>query len=84
MEGTKLKDAVNGELSCRLEDNDDQLYKLLGQSSDLVRKRLQLGERTELAIFYIDGLIDTQLLHNSILYSLQEGRVSGLLEELVP
>lgn len=79
-----MKDAFSGELSCRLEDNDDQLYKLLGKSSDLVRKRLQLGERTELAVFYIDGLIDTQLLHNSILYSLQEGRVSGLLEELVP
>lgn len=79
-----MKSTVEGKLSSRLEVNNEQLYKLLGESTDLVRKQLKLGEHTELAIFYIDGLIDNQLLHNSILYSLQEGRTSALLEEQDP
>ncbi|MFC6650437.1 spore germination protein [Paenibacillus rhizoplanae] len=79
-----MKGTVEGKLSSRLEVNHEQLYKLLGESTDLVRKQLKLGKHTELAIFYIDGLIDNQLLHNSILYSLQEGRTSVLLEEQDP
>lgn len=79
-----MKDETKGQLSSRLEDNAEQLSQLLGQSTDLISKRLQLGEHTELIVFYIDGLIDNQLLHNSILYSLQEGRICALLEEEDP
>ncbi|WNS44903.1 spore germination protein [Paenibacillus sp. MMS20-IR301] len=79
-----LKDALEGELSRRLAENEEQIYRLLGKSSDLVRKQLMLGEHTQLAIFYIDGLVDTGLLHHSILYSLQEERAADLLEELTP
>lgn len=79
-----MKNEANGRLSPRLEANAEQLSQLLGQSTDLVSKRLQLGEHTELIVFYIDGLIDNQLLHNSILYSLQEGRICDLLEEEDP
>ena len=79
-----MKDEANVRLSPRLAVNAEQLSQLLGQSTDLVSKRLQLGEHTELIVFYIDGLIDNQLLHNSILYSLQEGRICDLLEEENP
>ncbi|ETT42421.1 MULTISPECIES: spore germination protein [unclassified Paenibacillus] len=79
-----MEDEANGKLSARLEANEEQLSRLLGQSTDLVSKRLQLGEHTELNVFYIDGLIDNQLLHNSILYSLQEGRICDLLEAESP
>lgn len=79
-----MTDDTNGKLSTRLENNAEQLSRQLGQSTDLVSKRLQLGEHTELIVFYIDGLIDNQLLHNSILYSLQEGRICALLEEENP
>ena len=79
-----MSNVNTGALSSCLKANYEQLNQLLGHSSDLVRKELQLGEHTELAVFYIDGLVDNQLLHNSILYSLQEGRISGLLGELHP
>lgn len=79
-----MRDEHDGKLASSLEAVDEELSRLLGQSTDLVRKRLQLGEHTELMVFYIDGLIDNQLLHHSILYSLQEGRICDLLEEENP
>lgn len=48
-----MKSTVEGKLSSRLEVNNEQLYKLLGESTDLVRKQLKLGEHTELAIFIL-------------------------------
>ncbi|RRJ67680.1 spore germination protein [Paenibacillus oralis] len=55
-----------------LQENDILLHQALGGSTDLVKKKLILGTNTELALFYIDGLVDTGILHNSILYSLTE------------
>ncbi|MBY0013361.1 spore germination protein [Paenibacillus typhae] len=71
-------------LSSRLDDNRQQLRELLGSSTDLVSKELLLGENTRIFIFYIDGLVDTGLLHNSILYSLQGNRVPDMLAGLNP
>ncbi|AET61017.1 spore germination protein ka [Paenibacillus terrae HPL-003] len=67
-----MKDSITGTLSHRLEDNVVQLVQLLGKSTDLITKKLQLDESTHIALLYIDGLVDTQVLHNSILFSLQE------------
>lgn len=55
-----------------LQENEILLQQALGGSTDLVKKKLILGTNTELALFYIDGLVDTGILHNSILYSLTE------------
>ncbi|AIW39981.1 MULTISPECIES: spore germination protein [Paenibacillus] len=67
-----MKDTITGTLSHRLEDNLVQLVQLLGTSTDLITKKLELDESTHIALLYIDGLVDTQVLHNSILFSLQE------------
>lgn len=67
-----MKSSETGRLSDRLKTNIDQLYGLLGGSSDVVIKELQIEENTHISLVYIDGLVDTQVLHNSILYSLQE------------
>lgn len=67
-----MKSSGTGALSNRLKTNIDQLYGLLGGSSDVVIKELQIEENTHISLIYIDGLVDTQVLHNSILYSLQE------------
>lgn len=71
-------------LSGRLEDTHEQLKQLLGSSTDLVSKELLLGDNTHISLFYIDGLVDTGLLHNSILYSLQGSRVPDMLAGLSP
>lgn len=67
-----MKDTEIGTLSSRLEVNIANLYQLMGESSDVVIKELQIEENTHISLIYIDGLVDTQVLHNSILYSLQE------------
>ncbi|WP_449602376.1 spore germination protein [Paenibacillus sp. Marseille-Q9583] len=67
-----MKSSETGALSNRLKTNIDQLNGLLGESSDVVIKELQIEENTHISLIYIDGLVDTQVLHNSILYSLQE------------
>lgn len=67
-----MKSSETGTLSNRLKTNIDQLNGLLGGSSDVVIKELQIEENTNISLIYIDGLVDTQVLHNSILYSLQE------------
>lgn len=67
-----MKDTEIGTLSSRLEVNIANLYQLMGESSDVVIKELQIEENTHISLVYIDGLVDTQVLHNSILYSLQE------------
>ncbi|GGF99336.1 spore germination protein KA [Paenibacillus albidus] len=79
-----MKDTVMGTLSQRLEENQIQLNQLLGKSTDLVTKELQLDSSTHIALVYIDGLVDTQVLHNSILYSLQEGAIQDQFKDLDP
>ncbi|MEC0236254.1 spore germination protein [Paenibacillus kribbensis] len=77
-----MKDTITGTLSHRLEDNVAQLVQLLGTSNDLITKELQLDESTHIALLYIDGLVDTQVLHNSILFSLQERCAPEQLRDL--
>ncbi|MEK5163731.1 spore germination protein [Paenibacillus sp. FSL R5-0527] len=64
--------SLKGQLLSSLQENEILLQQALGGSTDLVKKKLILGANTELALFYIDGLVDTGILHNSILYSLTE------------
>jgi spore germination protein KA len=71
-------------LSTRLADNMDYLKKELGPSEDLVMKEIQLGKTVQIAVIYIDGLIDTQVLHNSILYSLHEPTTALLIADQEP
>lgn len=63
-----MEDILRSPLSHRLEDNQKQLSQLLGKSTDLIIKELQLDPCTQIAVIYIDGLVDTQVLHNSILF----------------
>jgi spore germination protein KA len=79
-----MKDSEMGTLSSRLNTNIDQLYRLLGESSDVVIKELLIEDDTHVSLIYIDGLVDTQVLHNSILYSLQEHNRYGQLGNLDP
>lgn len=64
--------SLKGQLSTRLQENEALLQQALGGSTDLVKKKLILGTNIELVLFFIDGLVDTGTLHNSILYSLTE------------
>lgn len=77
-----MEDILRSPLSHRLEDNQKQLSQLLGKSTDLIIKELQLDPCTQIAVIYIDGLVDTQVLHNSILFSLQECCAPELLRDL--
>lgn len=79
-----MKDKHDQDLSSRLDDNHEQIKQLLGLSTDLISKELLLGDKTRLTLFYIDGLVDTGILHQSILYSLQGNRVPEMLEGLNP
>nr|WP_083611929.1 spore germination protein [Paenibacillus sp. P32E] len=77
-----MKDMNSGTLSPCLKDNQMQLVQLLGKSTDLLIKELQPDPYTQIAVIYIDGLVDTQVLHNSILFSLQEGCTPDRLKDL--
>nr|WP_083609610.1 spore germination protein [Paenibacillus sp. P3E] len=77
-----MKDMNFGTLSPCLKDNQMQLVQLLGKSTDLLIKELQPDPYTQIAVIYIDGLVDTQVLHNSILFSLQEGCTPDRLKDL--
>lgn len=76
--------SVSLKLSTRLDDNINYLKQNLGQSPDLVIKEIQLDKTTKIAVIYIDGLIDTQVLHNSILYSLHEPSTALLIAGMEP
>ncbi|WP_081954744.1 spore germination protein [Paenibacillus graminis] len=77
-----MKDTNFGTLSSCLKDNQMQLVQLLGKSTDLIIKELQPDQATQIAVIYIDGLIDTQVLHHSILFSLQERCTPDQLRDL--
>lgn len=69
-------------LSPHLADNAALLTRLLGNSTDLVIKELQPDHSTLMNVIYIDGLVHTQVLHQSILYSLQDRFVMERLNGL--
>lgn len=54
----------------QLADHQNRFNQLLGNSTDLIMKPLQLDDHTALLLVYIDGMINTEVLHNAILYSL--------------
>lgn len=77
-------DVADFKWSVQLKDNQEQLKRLLGQSSDLIIKELQLGSTTTIALTYIDGLVNTEVLHNAILFSLLDSNTASKLEGLTP
>ncbi|WP_337916355.1 hypothetical protein [Paenibacillus sp. 23TSA30-6] len=54
--------------SC-LRDNVNHIQSSIGNSGDLIVKELLWMQKWPAAVFYIDGLINTQLLHDSVLRS---------------
>lgn len=63
------------ELTYSLEHNILGIRGVLGGSPDLVIRELVLGEHALAALLYIDGLVDMQTLHQSVLNTLL-GKVS--------
>lgn len=57
-------------LSDVLMDNISYIRSSLGDSSDLIFKEILSGDDLKILVTYIDGLIDTQVLNNTILDSL--------------
>ncbi|WP_068504952.1 spore germination protein [Paenibacillus kribbensis] len=54
--------------SC-LKDNIAHIQSSIGNSGDLIIKELLWMQKWPAALFYIDGLVNTQLLHDSVLRS---------------
>jgi spore germination protein len=68
---------ISVKLESKLVDNIQQLKKLLDEPNDLVIRQFTIGAaNTNSAIMYIDGLIDRQLVQDSILGNLQVKSVS--------
>lgn len=80
--GVKMKERTSDALSQHLEENSTLLAQLLGKSTDLVIKELQLDDTNRINVIYIDGLVNTQVLHQSILFSLQDSFVRDQLKGL--
>lgn len=64
--------AHSNQISPNLKENIEVIKQGIGESTDLVIKKLVLTPSTSLALAYIDGLVDTAILHNSVLYSLTQ------------
>ncbi len=77
-----MKKSITDTLSTHLADNAQLLSQLLGNSTDLIIKELQPDASTRINVVYIDGLVHTQVLHQSILYSLQDRFVMERLKGL--
>jgi spore germination protein KA len=70
MKQSDLSTAEFGDLTDTLEHNLLGIRSALGRSPDLVIRELDLGEHTRAALLYIDGLVDMQTLHQSVLNTL--------------
>ncbi len=55
--------------SC-LKENVNHIENSFGNSGDIIIKELLWMQKWPSALFYIDGLVNTQLLHDSVLRSL--------------
>ena len=65
--------SISGKLVTNLDANIKQIKKLLDEPNDLVIREFKIGEASiTSAIVYIDGLIDKQLVQESILGNLQD------------
>lgn len=74
--------ALSNALSSELAVNLRAIRERMGYSSDLIVKQFNCLKRWPAALVYIDGFVDQQLLHQSILRSLLEG--SGTIPILLP
>lgn len=68
----KMKPLEDWELSSELEENIELIRGMLGASDDLVVRRFSMGAKPEVraALFYIDGLTNSDVINNFILKSL--------------
>ncbi|MCJ8013731.1 spore germination protein [Paenibacillus sp. KQZ6P-2] len=60
----------NDNLTGSIIDNIAKIVQELGNSDDLIIKKFRCLQTCSAALIFIDGLVDSQLLHNSILESL--------------
>jgi len=67
MEKKKYTKALSG----NLQDNIDMIKSMLGEPEDLVVRTLSVAGK-DCAIAYIDGLVDSEFLHNFIMKDLQK------------
>lgn len=74
--GTTAADGY-GRIDPSLRNNLDAVRSAMGGSQDVIFREFVLQGGTEAALVYIDGLINSQLLHDSILESLLNGGASG-------
>ncbi|SFE59064.1 spore germination protein KA [Paenibacillus catalpae] len=65
-------------LDVSLIDNIATIKNKLGDSDDIIVKKFKCMQNWPAATIYIDGLVDSQLLHNSILQSLQLKLETGI------
>lgn len=68
----KMKPLEDWDLSSQLEENIKLIRSILGASDDLVVRRFSIGAKPEVkaALFYIDGLTNSDVINNFILKSL--------------
>ncbi|MFC4402214.1 spore germination protein [Gracilibacillus xinjiangensis] len=73
-------------LSNELEDNKKEIYRLLGNSSDLVTREFQLGKIKPInaRILFLDGLIDKEFIQNYLLNPLINDLRETKSDENVP
>jgi spore germination protein len=65
---TKSEDCVSLDLSKKIEENYEKFQAFLKESSDAVFRKFKLGRSgINCALVYIDGLIDKNVVHDSIL-----------------
>lgn len=57
-------------LSAGLARNLAQLRNIFNDSSDIQIRQFKLGGKTEAALFFVAGLVDKKIIHESILHSL--------------
>lgn len=67
----------NDRIGPSLRNNLDTVRAAMGGSQDVIFREFAMPGGTEAALVYIDGLINSQLLHDSILESLLNGGASG-------
>ncbi|KZE71520.1 MULTISPECIES: spore germination protein [Paenibacillus] len=71
-------------VSSNLEDNVNHIESSFGNSGDVIIKELLWMQKWPAALFYIDGLVNTQLLHDSVLRSLMRVNEHHVPEGIEP
>ncbi|MGY5483581.1 spore germination protein [Paenibacillus sp. ALE2] len=71
-------------VSSNLKDNVNHIESSFGNSGDVIIKELLWMQKWPAALFYIDGLVNTQLLHDSVLRSLMRVNEHHVPEDVEP